>query len=157
MHIKSVLLIVILAMSVTCSNKKKEQISNDLALSNHDLVNSESKLTQLAQTVLNLPSVVKLSKSKFIQRKYGNIFVFFDENKLAASDSVIQQNGIRLKISKERKTEEEPCYIFKKIDIQGDTASVLLHFDITGFICYGELKYVNNKWVPDEDFKVGFR
>jgi hypothetical protein len=150
------LLLIIAVASNACSKNKIEQNDKPFFLG-QDSATVDSKLVELVQTVLNLPSVVRLSKSEFIQKKYDKVFVFFEENGLETVDSIIYQNGFAIEVTHARKPLDVPCYVFKKINIKEDTAYILLYFDITGFTCYGNLNFIDGKWIPDKDFKIGYR
>lgn len=144
-------------VSIGCSKNRVEQRVDTMMLAKNDPAIVDSRADELVKTILNLPGVVKYSKVEFIQEEYDEIFVRFDPPSPTFGDSVIFQNTFSLKVIKDIAPPNKPCYVFKKIDIQGNTAYVVLHFDITGFVCHGTLNYVEGKWMPDKTFKVGYR
>jgi hypothetical protein len=146
------LLLLVAVVSNACSQSSKEK---KVALEQGSK-SVDTKLTELVQTVLDSPGIIKLSKADFLREKYGKIYMFFDEN-VPKPNSSIYQKGFVLEAVNSRVTDDIPCYVFEKISIEGDKAYVSLHLDVTGFICYGNLNYVNEKWVPDNDFKIGYR
>lgn len=117
----------------------------------------KDRLSDLIHAVLNLSGVIKLSKSELVQRKYGKVFLFFEDNALKPEDSIIYQNGVALEVNNAREPSDKPHYVFKKIDIHENTAYVLVELDVTGFVCFGNLNYVDGKWIPDHEFRVGYR
>lgn len=125
-----------------------------------DSVSMGSTTKQIVETVLNLPAVIKFSKADFIQKKYGAISIYFSQDSVAESISSIFQNGNSLKLVQSMDTidsAEEPCYVFSKITIDNKDAYVHMTFDITGAIAYGNLRYIDGKWLPDKEFLVGVR
>jgi hypothetical protein len=152
----------ILTLSLTECRKPHEK-ENELTLPDSLITNSASrnaKTKQLVETILNLPTVVKFSKADFIQEKYGTISIYFMQDTIAANISSILQKGRPLKLQHHLDSinaEERPCYVFKKINIKNDEAYVYMVLDITGAIAYGNLKYIDENWLPDKDFLIGVR
>lgn len=151
------LIVLMFSVSIGCSKNRVEQRDDTMMVAKDDSAIVDSRLNELVQTILNLPGVVKYSKVEFIREEYDEIFVRFDPPSPTFGDSVILQKTFSLKVIKDVVSPNKPCYVFKKIDIQGNNAYVLLHFDITGFICRGTLNYVEGKWMPDKTFKIGYR
>lgn len=151
------LIVLAFSVSVGCSKNRDERAGDTLILTKNDSVIVDSRLNELVQTILNLPGVVKYSKAEFIYKEYGEVFVRFDPLGSTFSDSVIFQRAYSLKVVKDTIPSDKPCYVFEKIDIHGNNAYVLLHFNITGFICRGALNYVDGKWIPDKTFQLGYR
>ena len=120
----------------------------------------EAKTKQLVETILNLPAVIKFSKTEFIQEKYGPISIYFDQDTIGRNISTIFQRGRSLQLLHRLdsiNSEVRPCYVFTKITINHDEAYAYMTFDITGAIAYGNLKYIDGNWLPDKDFVIGVR
>jgi hypothetical protein len=79
------------------------------------------------------------------------------ERKDNLPDIIQRGKPLRIVHSADSITEDIPCYIFDKIEVQGDSAYIRVTFDITGTIALGNLNYINGHWVPDKEFKVGVR
>lgn len=147
---RTALLLLVVFVSSSCAQSSREKNAAPNPKSDN------TRLTELLQTVLNSPGLIKLSKADLMREKYGKIFIFFNEN-VPKPDSLIYQKRFILEVTTAKPPENVPCYVFEKIKIHDNTAYVSLRLDITGFICYGNLKCVNGKWVPDNDFKIGYR
>jgi hypothetical protein len=156
---KIFLVVVLVANIIGCFNVKSNDNSKILAEATKDSTLTDKKKIQLIETILNLPAVIKFSKFEIIRRNQIEIHLLLKPDEF---DSIpnITQNGYRLSILHRidsLKMSEQPCYVFPKMEIKGDTANVQMVLDITGLITNGKLYYVNGKWVPDKKFVVGVR
>jgi hypothetical protein len=156
---KIFLVVVLVANIVGCFNVKSKGNSTILAEATKDSALTDKKKIQLIETILNLPEVIKFSKFEIIRRNQIEIHVLLKPDEF---DSIpnITQNGYRLSILHRidsLKMSEQPCYIFPKMEIKGDTADVQMIFDKTGLLAYGKLYYVKDKWELDKKFVVGVR
>jgi hypothetical protein len=154
-----VVIIILIVVSNACSqnNKRNEEKSILNLASEQDSIAMDLKLAELLQQVLDLPFVVRYSKIDLIRGEHEEVYISFDENVLKTNSLSINQNGYGLKVINHNEIYDKPCYLFKTIEIRDSTAYVSLDFDITGFTCAGNLNFVNGKWVPDKDFRVGYR
>src|SRR3970040_1992414 len=130
------LCIVLIFNLIGCSNQKSnpdKQLPTDLSSVKAHSIFLDRKKVQLVETVLNLPDVIRFSKLEFIRKKYGKVYIFIGDNEGADSTPPIMQNGHSLSVlsSLDSITDTKPCYVFDKIEIRGDTASVRMRFDIT--------------------------
>jgi hypothetical protein len=150
-------LLVILATINACSRPEVKQNVGLHSMSNiTDSVAIDSSVIDVAEVVLNLPDVMRFSKLTLME-EYGKLSVFFVADSLQFSKSIIRQNGRVVEILQSREAGGRPCYVFKKITIRDKTAEVLMYFDITGLIAFGKLEFMNGKWIPATDFRVGVR
>lgn len=147
---------------IGCSNRKSnpdEQLPTDLSAIEAHANLPDKKKVELIETVLNLPDVIRFSKLEFIRKKYGKIYIFLKDDEGMDSVSPIMQKGqlLNVLINSDSITDNKPCYVFDKIELQGDSAYVRMTFDITGAIAFGNLNYIDEHWVPDDEFMVGVR
>ena len=145
---------IMMVSTASCKNPSNDEPS----FSKRDDVVSDSTLGKLIEDVLNIPSVVKLSKADRIRKEYGILSVSLADNSVEIGDSILYQKGSPIEVIKNEKIgADTPCYLFEKIEVQGESAYISMKFEITGFVCRGKLNYVEGRWVPDKDFLVGYR
>jgi hypothetical protein len=149
----------LLAAIMMVSTASCKNASNDKPnFSKRDNVVGDSTLGKLIEDVLNIPSVVKLSKADRIRKEYGILNVSLADNSAEIGDSILYQKGSPIKVIKNEKIgADTPCYLFEKLEVQGQSAYISMKFEITGFVCRGKLNYVEGRWVPEKDFLVGYR
>lgn len=152
----------IVLMLIGCSNHKSssdQQLPTDLSSTKvHSNLQDERKI-ELVETILNLPDVIRFSKLEFIRKKYGKIYILLKDDGSMDSVPAIMQNGQLLNIlnSSDSIADNKPCYVFDKIELRDNSAYVRMTFDITGAIAFGNLNYIDKRWVPDNEFMVGVR
>jgi hypothetical protein len=148
----------VLASFSACSNTKTYGDSSFFRPSQkQDSTISDARLTNLVQTVLSHPGIVRFSKLEYILEKHKKVYVSFASDVVRPNRSTIHQNDVAVEVVDFKTTFENPCYVFKRIDISGNTAHILLYFDITGFVADGDLTYIDGKWVPNKNFTIGYR
>jgi hypothetical protein len=150
------LVIVLVALNACSRQEKKENVVSHSTSKKTDSTQIDLRAIEIAEVVLNLPDVMRFSKLSLME-KYGKLSVFFVNDSLQFSKSIIRQKGRPLEILPSRDMAGRPCYVFKEINIRNKTAEVLMYFDITGLMASGMLEYINGKWVPATDFRVGVR
>lgn len=118
------------------------------------------KRIQLIETVLNLPRVIKLSKFEIIKKARPSIYILLKENAFPGIPPIIKQNGYELTVLRSLDTLDtstQPCYVFSKMELNGDVATIQMLYDITGLWVNGKLHYVEGEWVPDEELQIFVR
>lgn len=149
-----ILLAALMIVSKACSNNSEE----DKPRLSKDTVVEDSSLVSLVEDVLSLPAVVKLSKADFIRKQYGTLYVSLTNENSKIRDSVLYQVGLPIKVIKDDKAlSNSPCYVFEKIEMQGNSAYIEMKFAITGFVCRGKLNYIDGRWVAEKAFLVGYQ
>lgn len=153
---------IVLLNLLACFNQKNKASKQTTATDSipvkvHSQLNA--KKIELIETVLNLPDVIRFSKLEFIRKKYDEVYILLEGIEDTGSIPSIRQSGKSLAVvySMDSIIQNKPCYVFDKIEIQGDSAYVRMTFDITGAIAFGNLKYTGRHWVPDKNFMVGVR
>ncbi|HEX5170896.1 MAG TPA: hypothetical protein VFW11_17095 [Cyclobacteriaceae bacterium] len=124
----------------------------------HSNLQDERKI-QLVENIMNLPDVIRFSKLEFIRKRYGKIYVLIKDDEGVNNVSPIMQNGHWLNAlsSSDSVADTKPCYVFDKIELRDNAAHVRMAFDITGAFVIGNLNYIDERWVPDDEFMVGVR
>ena len=147
---------------IGCSNQRSNsdnQLPIDLSAAKvHSNLLDEKKIS-LIETVLNMPDVVRFSKLEFIRKKYGKIYILLKDEESMDDAPPIMQNGQLLSVlnSPDSIADNKACYVFENIELGDDAASVRMTFDITGAIAFGNLNYIDEHWVSDDEFMVGVR
>ena len=161
---KTHLIAVIVINLLGCLNIKTKEInklSSDSTMDRKvDSILIDRKKIQLIENILNLPDVIKFSKLEFIRKKYHSIFIVLKGNEFRGSRPRIIQNGYELGVlhsSDSLHTTGQPCYVFTRLEVKGDTAYVQMILDITGTLVFGKLIYSGDRWVPDREFVIGVR
>lgn len=144
---------IMMVSTASCKNPSNDEP----VFSKRDDVVSDSTLGKLIEDVLNIPSVIKLSKADRIRKEYGILYVSLADNSAEIGDSILYQKGFPIKVINEKIGVDTPCYLFEKLEVQGQSAYISMKFEITGFVCRGKLNYVEGRWVPEKDFLVGYR
>jgi hypothetical protein len=148
----------LLAAIMIVSKASCKNASDDNQSFSNDIVVADSSLAKLIQDVLNIPSVVKLSKADRMRKEYGIINVSLASDATEIEDSILYQAGFPIKVIKGKKIgANTPCYFFEKLELHGHSAYISMKFEITGFVCRGKLNYADGRWVPDKNFLVGYQ
>lgn len=112
------------------------------------------------ETILNHPEFIKYSRLQNVKKVFDTIYIVFSKNTFKCILPPYVQQGDTLKVvynNDSLDTVETPVYELTEMEIKDDSAYVLLKFDISGAIAYGNLKYINEQWVPDSNFVIGVR
>ena len=145
--------------SISCSDTKNNKNVIVETPIDSTLITSRKKI-QLIETILNLPGVIKLSKFEIIKKARPNIYILLKENLFPDTVPIIKQNGYQLTVLKSLDsldTSTQPCYIFTRMELEENIATIQMQYDITGLWVNGELNYVEGKWIPDEKLRVAVR
>ena len=137
----------------------KEMNHRDSASENVPSNLQNERKIELIETILNMPAVMRFSKLEFIRKEYDEISILAKDYEIIDKGPSIRQNGQSLNVlsSADSIPDNKPCYVFDKLELHGNAAYVRMTFDITGAIAYGQLNYIDGRWIPDGDFTVGVR
>lgn len=159
---KAFFLSIIVSILYACTQEKHNE-SDAKSITGDVFIEQDSfclKKNMLIDTVLNHPDVIRFSKLQAVRKAYDTIYINFIKDDINCIKHPYLQKGDTLKViytSDSINTRKAPIYEFSKIDIQGDSAYVVLEFDITGALAFGSFKQISGKWLPDSNFVVGFR
>jgi hypothetical protein len=125
--------LLILTIGLTGCGKPYES-EGGLATPDSLIIHSPSaKTKQLVEAILNLPSVIRFSKTDLIQKKYDTISIYFKRGAVDENIFPIFQKGESIRLIRSLdaiKTDERPCYVFTEITVNNDEAYVYMVFDI---------------------------
>jgi hypothetical protein len=145
--------------SISCSDMKNSKNLIVETPIDSTLITSQKKI-QLIETILNLPGVIKLSKFETIKKARPNIYILLKENLFPDPVPIITQNGYQLTVLRSLgslDTSTQPVYVFTRMEVKENAATVQMLYDITGLWVNGRLNYVEGKWIPDEELMVVVR
>lgn len=146
--------------TITSDNDKADSKEVSTKMVEDSISTVLKRKIQLIEAVLNLPEVIELSKFEVIKKARPNIYILLDENLFAGAVPMITQNGYQLTVLRSLDTLDtsmQPCYVFTRMELNENSATVQMLYDITGLWVNGKLNYVEGKWIADETLRVTVR